>query len=186
MKPFGTAYRGTLTLAAGNMDRDTPLELVAGNDAGEVRVFEQDGSLRTTWRPYATFRGTINVAVGDIDSDGLREIITGAGPGGGPHVRIFKTDGKSWGGSWFAFDAAERGGVYVTVGDINADGRDDIIAGSGAGSVPRVRILNPQGVRSLEFALSPQPGSLGTRVSLSDVDGDGHLEILASGVRPTP
>jgi hypothetical protein len=184
--PFGTTYHGAITLAAGNTDRDTPLELVAGSANGEVRVLEQDGTTRASWRPYATFRGSINVALGDIDGDGLREVVTGAGPGGGPHVRIFKTDGQSWGGSWFAFDALERGGVYVTVGDINSDGRDDIIAGSGAGSVPRVRIFNAQGSRSLEFALSSQIGSLGARVSLSDVDGDGHLEILSSGVRPTP
>lgn len=184
IRPFGTAYRGGISLAAGNTDRDAAQELVAGSDAAQVKVLEQDGTVRATWNPYPSFHGSVTVAIGDLDGNGMREIVTGAGPGGGPHVRIFKTDGAVWGGSWFAFDAAERGGVFVTTGDSNGDGRDEVIAGSGQGSVPRVGIFNAVGQRQREFALSAQPGSLGTRVSMSDMDDDGTPEILASGIRP--
>ena len=40
------------------------------------------------------FRGGISIATGDINNDGKAEIITGAGPGGGPHIRIFSSKGK--------------------------------------------------------------------------------------------
>ena len=186
LRPFGTAYRGSITLAAGNTDRDAPWEVVAGNDKADVRVMELDGTLRATWRPYAAFRGTISVAIGDLNGDGLNEVVTGAGPGGGPHVRVFKTDGALWGGSWFAYDSRERGGVFVSVGDLDGDGKAEVIAGAGVGTVPRIRLFNERGERQREFSLSAEPGSIGVRTSVSDVDGDGALEILASGIRAAP
>lgn len=186
LRPFGTAYRGGVTLAAGNLDRDNAWELVAANDTGDLKILELDGTQRATWRPYAAFRGSMTVAVGDLNGDGLREIVTGAGPGGGPHVRVFKTDGTVWGGSWFAFDARDRGGVFVTTGDLDGDGKDEVIAGAGQGTVPRVRLFNERGERTREFAMASEPGSIGVRVSVLDLDADGHLEILASGIRPTP
>jgi len=42
----------------------------------------------------ANFTGGVDVAAGDWNGDGNIEIITAAGPGGGPHVKIF----NSWGG----------------------------------------------------------------------------------------
>jgi hypothetical protein len=187
LRPMGTGYRGVLSVAAGNTDRDDQWEIIVGDDRGNVRIIEQDGTVKTTFRPYGPFNGRVWVAIGDVDGDGLREIVTGAGAGGGPHIRLYKTDGVlRTSGSWFAFDTRERGGVFVAVGDVDADGRDDIITGSGQGTVPRVRIYNGTGVLQREFALDSKPGSPGANVSLSDLDGDGKLEILAAGIRPTP
>jgi len=118
------------------------------------------------------------VALGDVDGDGLREIVTGAGRGGGPHVRIFKTDGALWGGSFFAYDSSERGGVNVAVGDVDADGRQEIVAGSGRGSIPRVRVYDGRGILKSEFVLSNAPAPLGVKPIVSDIDGDGKEEFI--------
>ncbi|MBD3251262.1 hypothetical protein GF380_02200 [Candidatus Uhrbacteria bacterium] len=184
--PFGSGFGGGLQLAVGNVDRDDPWEIVVGQEGGgQVRVLERSGQVRATWDAYVPwFKGGVNVAIGNLDGDDKREIITGAGPTGGPHIRIFKTDGELWGGGFFAFDQRERGGVSVAVGDVNGDGKDEIIAGSGQGSIPRVRIFNARGTLLREFTLEDRVSATGVSVSVSDIDDDGIPEILASGVQP--
>ncbi|MCL4732962.1 VCBS repeat-containing protein [Patescibacteria group bacterium] len=186
IRPFGSAYRGDISLAVGNVDRDSALELVVGiGNKAQVRVLELSGVSRAAWDAYVPwFRGGVHVAIGDLDGDGLREIVTGAGPTGGPHIRIWQTDGNVWGGGFFAFDAKERGGVSVAVGDVNGDGKDEIIAGSGEGSIPRVRVFAFDGTLLNEFTLASHPSAIGVHVSVSDIDDDGVPEILASGIEP--
>jgi hypothetical protein len=186
--PFGSAYRGQIWMAAGNTDRESGLELVLGKgDGGEVRIVGQDGKTRATWKPYTpNFKGAVSVGIGDLDGDGMREVVTGAGTGGGPHVRVFKTDGTYKGKEFFAFDKGDRGGISIVVGDVNKDGKDEIIVGSGKGSVPRVRIFNGKGELQREFTIGSKPSSAGVVVSLSDVNGDGNVELLVSGIDPTP
>ena len=130
----------------------TKIDLVAvgsgpGGDA-TVRVYDKTGKLLITFQPYDTsFKGEIHVATGDINGDGIDDVVTGAGPGGGPHVQAF--DGKmllegkaerivSALGSYFAYDPGFRGGVNVAIGDVNGDGKADIITGAGPGGGPHV------------------------------------------------
>src|SRR5205085_4754006 len=66
--------------------------------------------------------------------------VTGAGAGGGPHVRVFDALGERL--SFFAYDAAFRGGVRVASGDVNRDGVPDIITAPGPGGGPHVRVFD--------------------------------------------
>ena len=74
---------------------ETVLATAAGPGGGpHVRTFRADGTPVASFFAYdAGFRGGVNVALGDLDGDLDDEIITGAGPGGGPHVRVFRSDG---------------------------------------------------------------------------------------------
>lgn len=185
-RPFGSTYTGKLSLAVGNVNFDKPLELIVGRDnakPSDVRAFTKEGKQLISWTAYnPTFSGGVRVAVGDLDGDGLREIVTGAGPGGGPHIRLFKTDGQPWGGSFFAFAPSDRGGVSVAVGDIDGDKKADIIVGSGEGAIPRIRVFDYRGTLKREFTLGTKPLLGGITVTAADMDGDGSVEILVGGM----
>src|SRR5439155_340277 len=138
----------TLTPGAGNINLNiasTDIE-VTGADAGggpHVKVFNPDGSLRFSFFAYdTTFTGVVRVATGDVNGDGFADIITAAGPTGGPHVKVFNGTNLALVYSFFAFDVSYSGGVYVATGDLNGDGRSDLVASQGQGTTARVRVFN--------------------------------------------
>ncbi|MBU1178145.1 hypothetical protein KJ903_02905, partial [Patescibacteria group bacterium] len=74
-------------------------------------------------------------------------IVTGAGYSGGPQVRVFSTSGRVYSNpsKLFAYDSHIRSGVKVTTGDLNGDGIDEIITGTGSGGGPHIRIFTKEG-----------------------------------------
>lgn len=87
----------------------------------------------------------LNVAAGaifpgiPIDA-GPNFYVMGTGPGTVATVRIWDDQGVLR-QQFRPFGNTFRGGVTVAVGDVNADGVDDIICGTGAGTTARVRVF---------------------------------------------
>jgi hypothetical protein len=181
-RPFGAGYKGAISLAVGQTNRDASLEVVVVPLQGApatVVILNTRGAILRQWLAYRrVFTGGATVALGDIDGDGLNEIVTGPGSGGGPHIQIFRTDGQAWGGAFFAFDSRETGGARVAIGDIDGDGRAEIVVGSGPGTLPRVQVYDKGRVLRAAFSLGNTPSPVGIRPVVADVDGDGKAEIL--------
>ncbi|HVO32670.1 MAG TPA: putative glycoside hydrolase [Elusimicrobiota bacterium] len=184
-KPYGAKFKGDIQLAAGQTDRTPPYELVLTPGSGAsatVLVTDLKGHVLHSWLAYRKeFTGGASVAIGDLDGDDKREIFTGAGRGGGPHVRGFQTDGVPWGGGFFAFDANSTGGANVAAGDIDGDGRAELVVGSGPGLPPTVRIYGADLRLVNQFSLGSAPSATGVKPTLADIDGDGKAEILIPG-----
>jgi len=99
---------------------------------------------------------------------------TGADAGGGPEVKVNFTNGTSV--SFFAYDMAYRGGVRVTMGDLNGDGNNEIITGTGPGGGPNIRVFNVTSSGSVTmvanfFAFEPQFMG-GVYVAAGNLNGD--------------
>lgn len=182
-RPYGKNYKGGIDLSAGQTDGTLPLELVltpTGPDvAGTVLILDTRLRIIKKWLAYLpNFRGGSTVGIGDIDGDGKREIFTAPGEGGGPHIRSFKTDGAIWSGGFFAFGANERGGANISIGDVDGDGYDDIVVGSGPGTDPVLRVYD--GKRNLKYEFSPVgvTRETGVKPVVVDMNSDGVAEIL--------
>jgi len=157
-----------------------------GADAGaapQVNVYDAaTNQLRFAFYAYdVNFLGGVRVAVADITGDGTDDIITGAGPGGGPQVNIY--DGAT-GLLFRAFfgitPSSFTGGIFVAAGDVDLDGRADIIVGADAGGGPQVSVFSGRTGEVLKtFNALPAGFTGGVRVGASDVDRDGRAEIIA-------
>src|SRR5262249_38060821 len=116
-----------------------------------------------------------------VNGDGHADVIAAAGPGGGPQVTVF--DGKSLNflTAFYALPQFFTGGLYVTVGDLDGDGRAEIIAGAEKGGGPQVTIFNGTdgSLRASFFAL-PQFFTGGVRVGYEGTSINGRPGILAA------
>lgn len=136
-------------------------------------------------------RRALRCALGDVDGDGILDVITVPGAGLAPTVRIF--DGETRRAlegdlaQFNAFNAGFRGGVFVAAGDVNGDGRDDIIAAAG-GVAPQVNVFDGASGDQLHFFNAfDSDFTGGVRVAAGDINGDGLAEIVAApgvGIRP--
>jgi predicted outer membrane repeat protein len=203
--PFEASFTGGIFLAAGDLTGDFKADLVITPDQGggpRVRVFTG-----TNFTPLAdffgiedpNFRGGARAAVGDMTGDGLGELVVAAGTGGGPRVAIW--DGSSRVGNaytvkpipdFFLFEQSLRNGLYPALGDVNADGKADLITGAGPNGGPRLMILNGFDLLSKQdqiivpianFFVGSTDRRDGIPVAAVDIDGDGMVDVVTGGGR---
>ena len=141
-------------MAAGDVNGDGTADIITGAGPGggpQVKVFNgvNLGLHKSFFAFNSNFTGGVYVAAGDVNGDGKADIITGAGPGGGPHVSVFDGGSNQLLHSFFAFSSNFQGGVRVAAGDVNGDGRADIITGAGPGGGPHVRVFDSQNLSLL-------------------------------------
>ena len=166
-----------------------PGRIAVGAGAGDrslVRVFDQaTGAERFRFFAFdPAFTGGVSVAVGDVNRDGVPDVIVGAGPGGGPHVRVFSGRDGTPLLNFFAYDPAFTGGVNVAAGDLTGDGVADVVTGSGAGGGPNVRVFDgTTGAQVSSFFAYDPSFRGGVNVAAGDVTGD-EVPDIVTGAGP--
>jgi hypothetical protein len=176
-------------------DRTVPaLAYAVGADAGggpHVKVFDESKQVVFNFFAYdAAFSGGVRVALGDVNGDTTPDIVTAAGPGGGAHVKAFSGKDLTLLASFFAYDAAFRGGVFLGVADVDGDGNREIVTGAGSGGGPHVKVfdlVNGQAVAAgtplASFMAYDLSATGGVTVTGADLNGDHHDEIVTAPFR---
>lgn len=129
----------------------------------------------------AGFKGGVRTSVADVNNDGISDLILGAGPNGGPRVRVLDgaTNFQSALYDFYAFAPGFTGGVNVSGSDFNGDGYDDIIVGAGAGGGPAVAIFDGKtGNRLTQFYAYDSAFRGGVTVAAGDIDGSGFESLI--------
>ncbi|MGL4423680.1 MAG: FG-GAP-like repeat-containing protein [Gemmataceae bacterium] len=191
--------------ASGDVNGDGIADIVAvvGPGGGSlVRVIDGSTSndlisATSTYEP--TFTGGLFVATADLDRDGKAEIILSPDVGGGGRVQVFSVSsaGLSLRLNFFGIDdTAFRGGARVAAGDLNNDGRPEIVVGAGFGGGPRVAVYDGAKLFTATTTGTPDrlfndffafPGEDATRlrngvyVAIGDVNGDGSGDMIFGG-----
>lgn len=178
-------FFGGVFAAVTDVNNDGFGDIIVGAGIGggpHIRVFSgKDLSDLYSFFAYdMSLRDGVTVAGGDINSDGFGDLIIGAGPGGGPHVKVFSGRDLQILTEQFPFAASLRGGIFMGAGDVNGDGRTDVIVGSGGGAAPGIAVIDGNGtvLKRIFLAFGPNFDG-GVRVTVADVNGDGFGDIIA-------
>jgi hypothetical protein len=170
-------------------------DLAVGTGPGratEVKVIDgATGALLFDYSPFeAKFTGGVFVAAGDLNGDGKADLVVTPDEGGGPRVRIFAGGTFATLADFYGIDDPTfRGGARAAVGDVNGDGRADLVVSAGYGGGPRVAVYDGTSVGAGNpgpklvsdfFAFEPTVRN-GVFVTVADVNGDGFGDIVVGG-----
>lgn len=187
-------YSGGLFVAVGDLTGDGRADVVIAPDAGSLPAFPGvappllaiDGSngalLGAGWAYEPTFIGGVRVALSDVDGDGRADLVTTPGPGRPVEVKVLSGASGALLRNYLALEATFSGGAFVAAGDVDGDGRAEVVIGAGSGGLVRVfdsTADGPAPAPRTEF--SPYPAFTGAvHVALQDVTSDGVLDILTA------
>ena len=123
-------FRGGVNVAAGDYLSDGKFEIITGAGAGggpHVKVWDYetlnlDGQIMAYTNLTlgdgevidALFSGGVRVALADANGDNVLDLLTGAGPGGGPHIKVFVGFRLELLMSFFSGDKNDARGIFVS------------------------------------------------------------------------
>jgi hypothetical protein len=126
----------------------------------------------------------------DVTGDGVVDIVMGGGNSSAGEIAVFRGKGDGTFDSAVISTASHNGsnggsaffGWKMGFGDINADGAVDLVAADASSATIYVFLGDNTGKFTLSVTLGPYYFTGLARSYLSDVNGDGHLDIVVNDI----
>ena len=193
---YAQNFNGGVSVATGDVNGDGVMDIVTATLTGSnhIKVFSgKDLTILKSFMPFGTgYTGGVNIAAGDFTGDGKADVIVGAAKNSS-HTLVLDVSSVNPAAftvvqSFFAFTNQNLpGGVFVAAGDINGDGKADILAGTGSGTPQMQVFYGPSRTPGVAVMLNPNFAG-GVRVNIADVNGDGLIDLVGGsgpGYAPT-
>ncbi len=168
------------SLGVSDIDGDLRLEMVMSTNDGMIwyrpMTFE--------YGVIVNFPSHIGIALEDIDRDGRLEILTAERFPGQPerYALVWLKRGARSEDIWtkFVIDPHFEGGPHdIVVGDVDGDGKSEMVAISCYSETPGIFLYKPGKDITQPWTKSAvQEGIFTEGLNLGDLDGDGKLEIV--------
>ncbi|NIM15434.1 MAG: hypothetical protein GTO45_25950 [Candidatus Aminicenantes bacterium] len=184
-----------ISIAVGDLDKDGKREIITMDHqplSGKIKAYvlenTGDNNYRLAWDSGDTLFGEDGgtaLFIGDADNDGKSEIIVGTGWGQANKGKIYvfeNTGDDAYEEVWNSGSALIDTVLQGAVGDLDKDGKKEIIVGSGDID-PQIHVFENTGDNS--YALVWDSGSFFNRlmcITIGDADSDGKEEIIAGSV----
>ena len=170
---------GARSVSVGDFNGDGKLDLAVANvSSGNVSVLlgNGDGTFQTAV-DYSVLTGPTGVAVGDFNGDGKLDLAVSLGnfDGTGAEVAILLGNGDGTFRAPVNYSTG-RGPFAVAVGDLNGDGKLDLVVANAY--VNTVSVLLGNGDGTFRAHVDYSVGSFPVALGLEDLNGDGKPDLV--------
>jgi hypothetical protein len=182
--PYGNNSEVGARVAAGDLNGDGTADVIAV-PLGSTRIsaFRVTGGapFRTIDAFGGEITGPISIAAGNLTGDARAEIVAAAPTYSGVEVKVFDPATGTAETALYPYGGESASSVAVAIGDVNGDGKKDIVVSADTPGGTEVRAVDLDGVQLADFYVLDSSVVPGASIAAGDLDGDGKAEIVLGG-----
>ena len=181
--PYGNRSEVGARVAAGDVNGDGRDEIFAVPLGGRrVSLYGPlGGEAFRSFEPFGPEAGSgVTIAAGDVLGDSRPELVATAATGAGVQVRVVDIGSGRILATYRPFDAPAVA-PEVAVGDVDGDGRKDVVVLARLPDGTKVRALDAAGAQVADFFVLDAGIVPGASLAAGDLDGDKQAEIVLGG-----
>ncbi|MDX1946933.1 MAG: FG-GAP-like repeat-containing protein [Pirellulaceae bacterium] len=195
---FGTKFVNGVNVVAGDVDGDCMPEVIIVPDRGAatIKVYRNQVLANpavplnlsprnlNAFSDIKKYQGGATLAVGNLDGDREHalELIVATGSGTPARIRTYSLTGATPVRlASFNDPSGFKQGLFVAAGDVDGDGKAEIVSATGSGGGSRIRVYRANGTQLFNFqafATADVPNTA-VHITMRDADDDGRADIFA-------